>query len=346
NPFEEDPPRLTDLVWVRWQWENGVVSRAQSRSNFIAWESVNSTDGRYHSATENNIRVLDLSGQLSTGAIPTGMQNNGVTPMLQQHFDYFEGQGAMVNSVNADGTSNAGPAGKLAVYDLVDSTYFVSSYPRPCDLFDTASAPWRVRVDDPTYDYHINNAHLHTTIDLGSASSNTVAGAYAVRNQDGKSVNKDRLNLIGCDAVYNGEKYYPSQLQHLFGNVEYFTIELIGRDGEVITATASDESDRLGDNAASIDISGINPLHGNGLAKRPTQVRISYLLHSIKISERDDLDYDDDNDADEELSQAIRDEVADENWATRIEKVRSYKQRALEHGFASILMTQTVQLGF
>ncbi len=329
NYFTIESPRLSDLVWVRWQWEGGSFSRGQSRINKSTQGIGAGSNDSYNVLTRGKMRTLDVESPT-----PSGMQNNAISPTPQQHYDFFEGTGSTINTIAADGSCTAGPTQKLAVYEIVNGSAFTdTNWKRPCDLVDTSIAPWRQG------DY----THLYTTIELGN--TNKLDEAYAVRNIDGKFVNKDRLNLLGCDEEDgNGNKIYPSQMRHLFSGVEYMNFELIGRNGRVITTT--NETDRLNDGSTSIDVSGINPDNGFGYDKRPTHVRVSYLLHAVDRKIRDDEDLDNDLDADEALVDAIREIVANEGLATRLERIHSFKRHAIRQGFASVLITQSVQLGY
>ncbi len=326
NYFEAESPRLTDLIWVRWHWEQGALKRGQSRKNESSVDAGSSSNATYVSATDDKIRDLNLES-----AVPRGIQNNAVSPMAQQHYDYFKGLGASTHSIDADGVSAAAPAQKLPVFQTLSSTLYSGN---ASTLFDTAAAPWRVDTD-----YN----HLYTTLDLGNETQ--IADAYAVRNVDGLSVNKDYLNLLGNDATdADGNFIYPTQMRYLFSGIEYLELGLLGRDGQLLGG--GDETDRLGDAQASLDFSGINPINGYGYNQRPTHVRVSYLLHSIDLTNRDDLDFDADADYDEALADAIRTIVDGESHPTRIDKIHAFQKYALRHGFASVLINQSVQLGY
>lgn len=324
NDFKPRAPRLTDTIWVRWSWENGSFSRGQSRNNNTTrGDSEQWGTATYLSNTKEYIKTVKVDQ-----TIPFGVQNNGVTPTPQRHFDFFEGTGSTLYGVNADGSSTALPAQKIQVSETVNCSYDAKSN---SDLFDLPSAPWRSG----------DLRHLHTTLDCGNQT--VIPDAYAVRNPDGKTVNKDRLNILGADAVdADDNKIYPSQMQFLFDGVEFLSMELVKRDGKPLSA--STESDRLGDGSASIDVSGIDPLTGDGHENRPSHLRISYLLHSIDLKEKDLEDYDRDGDIDEALSAAIRTVVENEG-GTRLEKIRSYKKHAHYFGFAGMLISQSVRLG-
>ena len=259
-----------------------------------------------------------------------GVQRNAISPTPQQHYDFFEGTGASLLSVAADGSVPAQPSQKVQVYQKVADSYFTGS---ECILINTSDAPWR------TGDYR----HLFTTIEVGNDT--VIPDAYAVRNVDGRSLNKDRLNLIGCDETdADGNAYYPSQVRYQFSGVEYIQVDLIGRNGNVINS--ANETDRLNDGANSIDISGIDPHHGYGFEKRPSCVRVSYLLHAVDSQEKDETDYDNDSDLEETLADAIRTMVANEGLSTRIEQMESYRSHASQFGFAGFIITQSIQLGY
>lgn len=331
--------RLTDLIWVRWEWGSGYFNRGQSRINQAVdsmrqWRYQHINMRRKVSHAGAYVRYLDLD--LSN---PLGVQQNAVPPMLQRHFNFFEGTGS-VNSIDSTTGASAADAGqKIQVYQIVGGNYF---YKNKSEYFDVDGSPWR----NPTQDMQGGDLrHLYTTLDLGNSDPLSDPDAYAVRNMDGVSVNKDRLNLLGAeDTDADGQHIYPNQMNELFDGVEYMQIELVGRNGQVIGA--GDESDRLNDGAASIDISGVEPLTGDGIAERPIQVRISYMLHSIPGDELDETDYDVDGDTDELLMRAVADVVTSEGHATQLERIESYRKHALRLGYVASYFNQTVQLGY
>lgn len=328
SAFSEQPPRLTDMMWVRWSWTNGAFSRGQSRNNSNAgndseqWES-----STYLPNTKHYIKDVEVDL-----TIPKGIQNNAITPTPQRHYDYFEGMGASIYPIDSNGNCAAGPGQKVAVYETVQCAYQNSGSYQIAEFFDYVDSPWRLG------DYR----HLYTTIDCGNQTQ--ISDAYAVRNPNGLTVNKDKLNLLGNEATdADGDKIYPSQMRFLFDGVEYLTLELFKRDGSSYTSV-TDESDRLGDGTSSIDISGVDPLTGEGADKRPVSLRISFLLHKIELDIRDDDDFDFDNDTEEPLSAAIRQRVSKEK-SGRIERMELYKFYANQYGQSAIIVTQIVRIG-
>ena len=332
NVFKSEPPRLTDTIWVRWSWADGGFSRGQSRINSNAkGESEQWYSATYLPNTKEYIKSVDLDNYL-----PYGMQNNGITPTPQREYKYFEGSGSTIYPISNKGASDALPAQKIAVYETVDGNYVDGKY---SEYFDTQTAPWRVFTPAfPGGDLR----HLHTTIECGNQDQ--IDKAFAVRNQDGQTVNKDRLNVLGCETKNgDGEHIYPSQLLFLFDGVEFLSMQLYKRDGQLIDSVA-DESNTLDDGTDSFDISGVDPVSGAGFEKRPACLRLSYLLHSVDLKERDDEDYDGDGDYDEALSAALR-SVANAEGATRLEKIHAFQKHARHFGFASIYINQSIQLG-
>ena len=325
NFFEKRSLRNTDLIWVRWEWGDGLCSRGQSRIDGLHLSAESYIHSETNVKTGATLKTLDLVS--SPGS---GIQRNGINPTPQRHYEFFEGTGAGINQVSSDGSVLAAPAEKIAVYRIVNNSQFSSS---SSTVIDTDDAPWR------SGDYR----HLYTTVEVGNDS--LIPDAYAVRNQDGKTLNKDRLNLLGSDAKDGDGNYiYPSQMRLLYDGMEYTEIQLIGRNGTIIDALS--ESDRLKDGGNSIDISGVDRCLGIGYGNRPTHMRISYLLHSVDVKERDELDYDGDDDYDESLATAIRDVVDSEGLSTRLEKVHSYRKHAARQGFSSILINQSVKMGY
>ena len=218
--------------------------------------------------------------------------------------------------------------------------------------------PWnKPTLAYPAGDYR----HLYTTLSTGNEDQlsdpdrandgipdDGQNDAYAVRNADGQSVNKDRLNLLGVtdtftDAEGNEHLLYPSQMRPLFEGVEFINFEFIGQDGDVMTA--ADESDRLGDGATSIDISGLDPTTGEGYEKRPACARVSFLLHAIGTDELDDQDVNEDGDTTQLLSQAIRDKVASEGLATRLDEIAAFERYASQNGYSCVYIVQSIKIG-
>ncbi len=347
NPFESADGqhfRLTDLIWVRWQWQPGVFERGQSRINqrnesHRQWAYVHGDVQvkRYTSASRRYIHEVDLNQRY-----PMGIQTNAVPPMLQRHYDFFVGKGG-VNSINTTTGASAATAGqKIQVYKVVGGNWRTSNGNYYSEFFDEETSPWRIRTQD---NQGGDVTHLYTTLDLGNDDALSDANAYAVRNMDGNTVNKDRLNLVGAeDTDAHGQELYPSQIHELFDGVEFMELELVKRDGSVLGT--ADETDRMSDGASSLDISGVEPLTGDGIADRPIAIRASFLLHSIPMSDIDESDHDNDGDDTEPLMNAVRDIVIAEGNATRLEDINSYKRHALKLGHTAIYFNHSVQLGY
>ncbi|NRA36988.1 MAG: prepilin-type N-terminal cleavage/methylation domain-containing protein [Planctomycetes bacterium] len=363
NPFESKNGqkfRFTDVVWVRWQWSPGNFSRGQSRisqaSETGKMQYIYQHSGlkRYTSCSRRFIREVHLNE-----GYPMGIQENAVAPMLQRHYDFFEGKGTTVNDIDEDGETSAIAGQKITVSQIVDGDYFSSSTGTGVhtgagndnsvyysEYFDREDSPWRTRSQEFQGG---DQRHHYTTLDCGNSVALKGANGYAVRNPDGKSVNKDRLNLLGSDHADDtdeyGEAIYPNQIHQLFNGVEYLEIELVKRNGKVV-ANVSDETNRLGDGTKSFDISGVHPQSGDGLAKRPTHVRISYLLHTINLAELDELDIDGNGDTDEPLMIAISNMVRKKSYTDQVDKVQEFKKIALREGYTAIYFCQSVQLGY
>ena len=248
-------------------------------------------------------------------------------PTPQRYFKYFEGLGSTVHPLSMDGDSAAKYGEKLQVYQTVSESQYVNS--TICELFDTDVSSWR------SDDYR----HLYKTLELGN--TDPIADAYAVLNEDGLSVNKDRLNLLGCDATdSNGYKIYPSQLKVLYGSIEYLDLSFIKRDGHRIADI--DDDDTLNDGSTSIDINGVDPVLGHGSGNRPKSAHVSFLMHDVTVEYLDDEDFDQDNDTEESLASAVRAVVEAEGHATRVEKIQAFLKHINRFGFAGILIDQSV----
>ncbi len=342
NPFARGHGqhyRLTDMIWIRWEWTPGIFKRGRSRIN--PNEDTNSQWGSgsiRRPATATNDYIYEV---LLDGSYPRGIQGNGIPPQVQRHFDFFEGSGS-INTINATTGESAAKAGdKLAVYKVVGGNFVNQGRQWHSELFDQNAAPWRIRNEQfQGGDWR----HQYTTLECGNQDKLSDANAYAVRNLDGKTVNKDRLNLLGADDTdVNGKLLYPSQMKIAFHGMQYLDLELVRRNGRVVTE--GDDTNRLGD-SASLDISGIEPDSADGIGNRPSHVRVSFLLHSIPAKERDELDVDADGNSDELLMVAVADLVESEMHPTRLEKIHAYKRHALKLGHTAIYFNQSVQLGY
>ena len=339
TPFESryfSLHRLTDTIWVRYQWENGTLQRAYSRIEHIPLVLNSGYD--FYCNTGNQMKTVNFSKRPSEG-----IHASAVTPMVHRHYCYFEGQGSIA-AVDNNGDCTAQASQKVAVYAVADTSVAV----RADKDYTGSPYPWNTpSASYPAGDYR----HLYTTINVGNTqqlsdpdSESGGNNAYAVRNADGQMLNKDRLNLLGStDEDADGHVYYPNQMRPLFDAIEYFEMELVGRDGEALGS--GDETDSLGDGAQSMDISGIDDRTGAGYELRPSCIRVSFLLHAIDADVRDDADYDNDNDIEESLADAIRQVVTAEGLATRAEAMKSFKQHAAIHGFSSIQLVQSIKVG-
>lgn len=326
NRFYNTHPRFADFVWVAWRWENGLFYRGQSRKSSNQEDP--GVDGRNHRA--NCTRLVVKSVDARTG-FALGMQMNGVPPTPQRQFCYFEGVGDTIHAVLNDGSSAAGPAEKIAVYEKVNNAHYFGT--TMCLHFDMSDSVWRTQQD---------YRHLYTTLELGNDTQ--LADAYAVRNPDGKSVNKDKLNVFGCEAVDgDGDLIYPSQLQMSYDAMDYFQMQLVKANGQVIGT--ADDDDTLADAQESIDINGLDPVTGLGAEKRPRHIRLSFLLHDVTLRFVDEEDFDNDGNETELLSQAIKDLVSKSGAITRLEKMNEFRRLAAQLGYSSFLVEHSINLG-
>ncbi len=347
NPFESrffTKHRMCDTVWIRYRWGDGSLDRGLSRVNELTLYRLGNNGTDWHANTEEYLWTPKFSTRPSTG-----VHANAITPMVQQHYDFFEGKGN-INTVGSDGDCIAAATEKVAIYQNARNRLFLGK-----------KTGWGVPAvpqvwENAPFDYR----HLYTTICTGNEiqlSDPDVADdnmpddgqndAYAVRNADGNSVNKDRLNLVGATDTFtdsDGEEHqlYPSQMMPLFDGVEYMQLELIGRDGEVLES--GDETDRLSDGNKSLDFSGLHPATGDGYENRPIGVRVSFLLHAISNEIKDEEDFNDNGDTQELLSAAIRDKVLNDSLATRTDEIAAFERYALKFGYSCIYYVQGIQV--
>lgn len=349
NPFEaryHSKHRISDTAWVRYVWGDGQLQRGVSRVNELTLSLIGNGEVDYNCNTEKYFWTPNFTTRPSTG-----VHANAITPMVQQHYDFFEGRGT-INPVNSEGDCAAAATQKIAVYQAADNSITIANRHKPFD------AAWNQQTPSfPAGDYR----HLYTTLSTGNEiqlldpdraddgiPDDGQNDAYAVRNSDGQSVNKDRLNLLGSTDVFtdadgNEHQLYPSQIRPLFDGMEFIQFEFIGRDGDVLTA--ADETDRLGDGASSIDISGLDPTTGEGYENRPSRVRVTFLLHAIGSDELDDEDIDEDGDTMELLSQAMRERVESEGLATRLEKIAAFERYASRYRYSCVYIAQSIKIG-
>ncbi len=351
NPYNKSLQRFrfTDIIWTRWQWGDGAFKAGESRmNNFkhrIHFLANHKNIQRFNTASLNVLQLVNLDQAY-------GMQDNDVEPMVQRHYDFFEGKGspAPVNATTGACAASAGD--KIRVYKTVGGDYRKGGHLNRYWLSETIEgtagtggkdAPYRLRNSEyQGGDYR----HHYTTLSVGNNEALSDSNAYAVRNEDGQSLNKDRLNLIGADDTdANDRALYPSQIKEIISGVEFYKVDMIKRNGDIIGA--GDETDRLGDGGTSLDISGIEPESGVGRDKRPIQMRMYFLLHAIPDEEFDELDFDEDGDVSERLSKSMRDAVyADTTLTTNDERLQAFKKLVIKAGYVAIEFNQSVQLGY
>ena len=318
-----DEEQRADIIWARWEWGDSDIKRGVSRSRHKGAHI-----RRYIDDTEEALRSVAL---LPAGTQQSGMQINGRAPVPHQHFVNFWGNGNFKIAA-ADGSVNAASGDQIKVYTHISSSQFND---KDCVYFESINAPWRV---------HNDYSHWYTSYLVGN-TGDLSAEAYAVCNADGKTFNKDKINLMGTpDVDADGNYYYPSQVFRLFHGVEYMWLDLYKIDGSKIAV--GDEDDTLNDGATSIDISGIDTAgYGSNLSKRPVLIDISFLLHSLNESEPDEADFDEDGVITESLTQAVRDRVADEKHPSRTEKIESFKKHVRSLGETALYIQYSVNVG-
>ena len=310
--------RKVDMIWLQYIGRNGSIYKAQSPIHIAQQHDHNSID--------SNLRVLDTQSEPQRG-----VQANGASPTPQKEFKYFWGIGDTVHAVDSDGGSPAIQAEKIQVYRRINPAHYNGNV---LTLIGEVDSPWRVNRD---------MRHVAVTMETGNYEA-LGAEAYAVRNSDNLTVNKDKLFLLGSDDEDGfGNKLYPGTAERRFMNIVFLEFSFLNRAGQVIDHTKED--DTLGDGDESIDVSGIDPDTGAGLAKRPKWIRYSCVLHAIGSEEYDEADYDNDNDVSESLATAIVDLVWREGHANRQERVQSFIKHARSLGYSCLLINQSVKMG-
>lgn len=315
----------TDLIWVKWEWGNGDFRRGNSRSHHVrtGWTG----DRRYTDNTRQYLKHVNF--KVRGGTDFHGMHRNGIPAIPQKYFVHYYGNGNFVG-VNNDGSTNARPGDQIRVYKKIAASDFDGNETL---FFDKLTSPWL------SGDY----SHWYTTYMVGNDEMLSDE-AFAVCNRDGLTFNKDRLNLEGSDDHDgNDNYYYPSQMEATFSGVEYMTIDFLKRNGQEISS--ADDDDTISDGATTIDINGIaDDASGAGIDKRPVNVRVSFLLHSLDQNEIDVSDYDTDGDTDEYLVQAVRDAVSAEGLSTRAEEIEAFRRHCRELAGSSVVVNYTIKL--
>ena len=273
GPYSVAPDKTnTDFMWVRWECDlmNGNLKRGRTRpspsTTTLAktdYDSLHSTDNR------------------STKGI--SQYQRFATP--QTEMVYFEGKGSSkigstVWTWNADSGIKASE--KRRMYQLCQ---FQTS--------DGGKRSDRAMRFNKHYKYFI---FTHSVVGNRRLLSEE---CYAVKNADGMTYNKDRLNLIGApdetDNPSSQTVLYPNQIAplNLHPNFECTLISYHLADG-----TPPADDDTLSDANASLDVKGTGPqLRASSSAiinNRPDYVLLSFLSHNVP---NDDPDIDDiDND--------------------------------------------------
>ncbi len=270
-------PTIADFVWNRLEFDmmTGTAFYGQTR---------NPVSGRTH---YSRMRDSDLHAS-GTGS-NKGISKYHIFATPQREYRFFEGTGNLkVANGNWvwDDDKDIAAGEKRQMY-------------QHCD-FETPSGgnstDPRFTMDEKCYFF------LQTHAVVGN---NTLLSedAYAVRNPDGITYNKDRLNLIGApDKTTHADPYqtkelYPGQMHPLTtkNNIECGIIRYIRADGAAPT-----DDDTMNDLNDSLDIVGVNPQMQNAtqivdeLENRPKYIECSFVLHNITndIGDYEDIDGD------------------------------------------------------
>ena len=179
---------------------------------------------------------------------------------------------------------------------------------------------------------------------------------YAVRNPDGISYNKDRLNLLGAEdetTASDPQIIFPSQLVPLnqINNVECVCLSFHLSDGSMPM-----DADTLNDSTATIDIKGTGPQLDKSspdiIKNRPDYSLFSFLMHDIPVDalDIDDIDQDPSTDF---LIKAIRNHIHKKSgnpmsYGTYIDEMKARQQAMLsiieEQGYIAQIFNCSVAM--
>jgi hypothetical protein len=180
--------------------------------------------------------------------------------------------------------------------------------------------------------YYKHNVFTHSVVGNNILLSED---CYAVKNPDGLTYNKDRINLLGApDETPNGTTIYPNQVRPLGlkPNIECAMISYHFADN-----TQPTDDDSLGDGTATIDIRGtgsqLRPGSENVINNRPDYAVLSFLLHNIP-EDHPDIDDIDDDPATSHFINALRNKIhiKDGNpvtYANHVSEMQDRQQKML-----------------
>ena len=269
-------PTFSDFVWNRFEFDfvKGQVRYGESRN-----------PGSQRGVSTIREGTMHKTSSLHSGGISS--MHRVATP--QREFRFFEGTGAVIEANGDwvwDDDKNISASGKRRMYQ---HCAFETSGG------DNGTDP-RFTIDEKPHFFLYTHGMVGNRILLSEE-------AYAVRNQDGISYNKDRLNLIGSDDTTthadDAEKVilYESQMRPLTlrDNVECGMLRYVRADG-----LDPNDDDTMSDANASLDVVGLNA-QSQDAAKilseyqnRPRFIECSFVLHNIThdIGDYDDIDGD------------------------------------------------------
>ncbi|NRA40272.1 MAG: prepilin-type N-terminal cleavage/methylation domain-containing protein [Planctomycetes bacterium] len=302
HPRREDQQRKTDIQWVCWHWDHqtGEVYRAKSRTvggnwfdKFNAYESINQG---------------------------WSFNTNHISPTGQRYFRNFIGK------IGGIGICENISAEKVQLYRGFERD---DSHPQKALLIEKLDADGDGEIDGYNANYwrtlHFNVAYKHEDSDTKQlmredfffGTDELLENAFAVANRDGRTYNKDFVNILGNAVTDDGAITFPSnitsnggstieyphQMEIIGSGLEFFTISPVKADGETII----DGSDDQDADVPGITIDGAALDAGSYHDRRPRFIHLFYVLHDMPHDLYDIEDLDGDGDSDESLIQACRD---------------------------------------
>ncbi|NRA37067.1 MAG: prepilin-type N-terminal cleavage/methylation domain-containing protein, partial [Planctomycetes bacterium] len=226
----------TDFIWVRWEMDhlNGTLKRGRSRPPATSYIIASSAETNIHVTTQTSDKGISQYQRFATPQ----------TQML-----YFEGGAKLWDdnvawTWNADGgtASVAGslPGDKRRLFHNCAFEDSTGNYNYPDPKF----------ISIQNYKFLIYNKSV-----IGN-SSPLSDECYAVKNADGLSYNKDRINLIGSlDKTTPSDpdkavELYPNQITRLCDNIDCVNISYhLANENEPVSDDTLNDVD-------SIDVNG------------------------------------------------------------------------------------------
>ena len=291
--------RTADSQWVCWHWDHkqGRIYRAESRAVGGSW-----TD------------KFDLKGALSEGGQP--LSRYGIIPTGQRYYKNFIGDAAGIQSsptnVSAEkvgifhnhNRNDKHPQKALMISKLDDNS-------------DARVNGWNLGWRMPYFDFIYSAPGIDNKKNIREryffGSNGPLANGFAVANQDGRTYNKDFVNMLGDSLGAAGSLKFPQDLKtgttvsykhqmKLVGErVEFVTFTPVCRNGsEPVDADVALAGTAI--NGIALDAREVN-------ANMPEFLHIQFVLHNLTGDFLDNEDLDGDGDFDESLVQACRDQT-------------------------------------